>query len=96
MPLTQRLKKRNRSDSAVAGAQANEQQQAANDLRKIQEEVEDKLEALKSREKRVEKQEVRAHTVHLSRFCSEKDISPTLNRMIGDSMQHVVSSFPWD
>ena len=66
MPLTQRLKKRNRSDSAVAGVQANEQQQeAANDLKNIQEEVEDKLEALKSREKRVEKQEVRAHPEHL-------------------------------
>ncbi|KAI1794246.1 phospholipid:diacylglycerol acyltransferase [Ganoderma leucocontextum] len=51
MPLTQRLKKRNRSDSAVSGAQLDEQETAADDLNEVREEVEDKLKALKHTDK---------------------------------------------
>ncbi|PIL36292.1 hypothetical protein GSI_01955 [Ganoderma sinense ZZ0214-1] len=49
MPLIQRFKKRNRSDSAISGAQ---QHTAAEDLNKVREDVEDKLKTLKHAEKR--------------------------------------------
>nr|VWP02474.1 Zn(2)-C6 fungal-type domain-containing protein [Ganoderma boninense] len=48
MPLTQRFKKRNRSDSAVSGAQ---QRTAAQELNEVRDDVEVKLKALKHAEK---------------------------------------------
>ncbi|EJF65205.1 phospholipid:diacylglycerol acyltransferase [Dichomitus squalens LYAD-421 SS1] len=55
MALTQRLKKRNRSDSAVTGSQLDEQQQAANVHNEIQEDVKDTLKDLKGKQKELEK-----------------------------------------
>lgn len=66
MPLTQRFKKRNRSDSAVSGAQPDEQQNAANVLNEVRDDVEDKLKALKHAKKQKVRVALNCGCLHLS------------------------------